>query len=125
MPGKDYACNFANVEQANLWLINQNNIIVKNIAVNTKGIGLKILNVRIDFTVSASPLNYKFQISEIKKTRVFFGSNVNKFAHKWQENNPQFKLVTNIKSKLGFSLIGGSVGFFRLIKEKHFVLYTF
>lgn len=122
--GKTYFCNFNNLSEANTWLINQNNIIIKDFSVNTSRVGLDVTAVKITYTVSDKPLNKRYQITEVMKHRFFAGSNYNKFRRKWQEANPDLHYVQSYKFKWGFSLFGGSVGYFRYIKEKYVILYS-
>jgi hypothetical protein len=123
--GKKYFCSFNNLDDANVWLANQKNIEIKSMMVETTGAGLNVSNIRFDYIVHQKEMNMGYRVCEDRKTRFFVASNPKKFRAKWEEKNPQFKYVTSIKRKWGFSLIGGSVGFFRLIKENYIVLYAF
>ena len=121
--GTTYSCTFNSIEETNAWLACQKNIKLKNIQIETTGVGLKVRKVKFEYTVSEKPLNIKYQLEQNNKVRFFFGTKQEKFNSKWQKNNPQKIFFTSIKRKWGFSLIGGSVGYFRFIKEKYVVLY--
>ena len=122
---KNQICYFNSTEEANVWLSVQKYVIIKKMTVSTTGAGHKVTNIIFEFTVSNLPLNYKYQVTEVNKTRLYVKSNIEKFRRKWQENNPAFSLVTSVAKYYAMRLIGGSVGFFKLINEKHFVLYSF
>lgn len=121
---RKYTCIFNSIEEANAWLLKQDNIVVHNFTVETTRCNLKISKIKIEYSISENNLNKKIQITEKKKIRFFFGSNPEKFRRKWEEENSQYTFITSIKRKWGFSLIGGSVGYFRFIKEKYIVLYS-
>lgn len=125
MGDKTYTCFFNTVAEANAWLANQNNLIVKEFSVETSRVALKIQKVKLVYAVSAQPSNRRYQLDEVKKNRFFVGSNPDKFRIKWQEKHPQFAFVKSMKYKWHFFLIGGGVGFFRYINEKYIVLYTY
>lgn len=120
-----YTCRFASVEQANTWLACQKDIEIKNLQIQTKGAGNKVCVITIDYVVTSCPTNAIYQFEENKKTRFFFKSNHKKFNQKWQKQHPDFNFVSSVKRDWGFRLIGGSVGYFRLIIEKYVVLYTY
>ena len=120
-----YTCSFNTVAEANAWLACQNDIEIKNIQTQTTGAGHKVVKVKLEYAVTDTPVNVVYQIEENKKVRFFVKSNHKKFNHKWQEKNPNYSFVTSIKKEWGFRLIGGSVGYFRLVIEKYIVLYAF
>ena len=120
-----YACSFKSTVEANTWLAGQTNIVIKKMSVATTGAGHKITDITIDYVTSEQDTNKKYQVTEIRKTRFYVKSNIDKFRRKWQEKNPQYTLVTSIAKHRAMSLIGGSVGFIRIINEKHIVLYSF
>lgn len=121
---KYYTCVFGSTDEANSWLSVQKNLEIKNISVDTSYAGLDVKRIKLEYIVSSQSNNNKYQICEERRIRFFFGSNQKKFRSKWEAKHPQFNYVTAIKKKWGFSLIGGSVGFFRFIKEKYIVLYS-
>lgn len=120
-----YACSFKSTVEANTWLAGQTNIVIKKMSVATMGAGHKITDITIDYVTSEQDTNKKYQVTEIRKTRFYVKSNIDKFRRKWQEKNPQYTLVTSVAKHRAMSLIGGSVGFIRIINEKHIVLYSF
>lgn len=122
--GITYTCVFNSIEEANAWLATQNNIQIKNLQVDVSRVKLKVLCVKFDYTVLPQPLNSAYQIAEEKKTRIFFSSKHKKFDQKWQKKNPHLTFLTSLKRSWGFRIIGGSVGYFKFIKEKYFVLYS-
>lgn len=122
--GSHYVANFACIAQANDWLARQNNLNITNMQVGTSHVGLDITQIRIEYQVRDRSVSYVYQICEEMKHRIFAGSNHEKFRNEWERKNPGLKYVFSIKKKWGFSLLGGSVGFFRYIKEKYIVLYA-
>ena len=118
-------CNFKSLEEANMWLANQNNIIVKKMSADTKGAGHRILNITLQYVISDKPMDKKFQITELKKTRVFFKSKEEKVRRQWQEKYPQYTYITSCHKIWWFRLVGGSVGYFRILNEKYIILYSF
>ncbi len=121
---KRYSCSFPSLEAANAWLLTQTDIIPKSFQANTTHAGLQITQVRIDYMVCQQRTNRIFQLSQETKVRFFFGSDPEKYRRKWERKHSQWTFLASIKRRWGFSLIGGSVGFFRFIKEKYIVLYA-
>lgn len=120
-----YTCNFKSTEEANFWLAGQNNIVVKKMSVSTSGAGHKVSKVTLEYVVSEQPLNNKYQLTELDKTRLYVRSKPEKVICKWQEKYPQYTYITNVKKDWGFRLIGGNVGYFKIISEKYIILYSF
>jgi len=118
-------CNFKSLEEANMWLANQNNIIVKKMSADTKGAGHKILNITLQYVISDKPMDKKFQITELKKTRVFIKSKEEKVRRQWQEKYPQYTYITSCHKIWAFRLVGGSIGYFKILNEKYIILYSF
>lgn len=118
-------CNFKSVEEANVWLASQNNIIVKRMSVDTSGSSHKVYNIALQFIAYDRPVGKKFQITEYKKTRLFVKSKEEKVRREWQERNPQFNYVLSSHKIWAFRLIGGHVGYFKLLKEIYIILYSF
>lgn len=123
--GTTYSCVFNSVEKANFWLSQQKDIELKNIQVDTTSTKLKVKGVKFEYTVTDQATGFIYQLSEVKKIRFFCGSKQKKFNRKWQMKNPQYSFIKSIKRNWGFRIIGGSVGYFRFIREKYFVLYSF
>ena len=123
---KSHVCSFKTVEEANNWLDMQKNIIVKDMVVEAKcSFGIHEKAIKIEYQTSDTPLNQKYRIDTIDKFRVFVSSKLEKVKKQWLEKNPQFKSVKVVKKQWGFSLIGGSVGVLRFIKERYFVAYSY
>lgn len=120
-----YTCRFSSVPQANAWLACQKDIEIKTFQIQTSGVGNKVCEVKIDYVVTNCPTNVVYQFEENKKTRLFFKSKHKKFNTKWQKKHPGLNFVSSVKRDWGFRIIGGSVGYFRLIIEKYIVLYTY
>ena len=120
-----YACSFKSTVEANTWLAGQTNIVIKKMSVATTGAGHKITDITIDYVTSEQDTNKKYQVTEVKKTRFYIKSKPDKFRRKWEEKNPQYTFVTSVAKHRAMSLVGGSVGFIRIINEKHIVLYSF
>ena len=122
--GKNYICNFNNINEANAWLSAHTNIVVKDFSVETSRVGLDVTRVKITYMVSDQPINKTFQLTEIMKHRFFVASKHEKVRRQWEEANPQLKYIKSYKFRWGFSLFGGSVGYFRYIKEKYVILFS-
>lgn len=123
---KTMSCSFETIEQANAWLAQQTNVIINSFVIDASTFfKIKIKRVFFEYTLCEQPTNKRYQIEEVKKLRFFFGSNFDKFCRKWQENNPERTFAHAVKKKWGFSLIGGSVGFFRIVREKYFILFSY
>ena len=120
-----YACSFKSTVEANTWLAGQNNIVIKKMSVATTGAGHKITDITFDYVTSEQDTNKKYQVTEVKKTRFYIKSKPDKIRRKWEEKNPQYTFVTSVAKHRAMSLVGGSVGFIRIINEKHIVLYSF
>ena len=120
-----YTCNFNNTEEANIWLAGQTNIVIKKMSVATTGAGHKVTNITFEYVVSEQPLNNKYQVTEVTKTRFYLKSNPEKFRRKWQEKNPQYTLITSIAKYYAMRLFGGNAGYIKIINEKHIILYSF
>ena len=120
-----YACSFKSTVEANTWLAGQTNIVIKKMSVATTGAGHKITDITFDYVTSEQDTNKKYQVTEVKKTRFYIKSKPDKFRRKWEEKNPQYTFVTSVAKHRAMSLVGGSVGFIRIINEKHIVLYSF
>ena len=117
-----YSCTFDSVAQANAWLARQDKLLIKDMQVNTSRVGLDVRQIKLDYVPSQQSV--KYQIAEEMKHRVFVGTKLEKLRRKWEEKNPQLRYVSCVKNRWGFGLIGGSVGFFRYIKEKYVILYA-
>ena len=122
--GKNYSCAFAGIDHANAWLMQQKNIIVKKLDVETSRVGLDVKKVVVEYCPAEKTTDYKYQITEFMKHRLFVSTKPEKVCAKWKEKNPQYRLVSWIKRRWAFHLIGGSVGFFRYVKEKYILLYA-
>ena len=123
---KSHVCTFKTVEEANAWLLAQDNIIVKDLVVEARcSFGVYVKSVKIEYQTSDTATNKKYKIETIDKFRVFVSSKIEKVRKQWQEKNPQFGFVKMTKKSWGFSIIGGSVGFLRFIKERYFVAYSY
>lgn len=120
-----YTVNFKSTEEANIWLAGQNNVVIKKMSVSTSGAGHQVNNITLEYVVSEQQLNKKYQLTELNKTRLYFKSKPEKVIRKWQEKYPQYTYVTNVKRDWGFRLLGGSVGYFKIISEKYIILYAF
>lgn len=120
-----YTCNFKSTEEANIWLAGQNNVVIKKMSVATTGAGHKVTNITFEYVVSEQPLNNKYQVTEVTKTRFYLKSNPEKFRRKWQEKNPQYTFITSVARHYAMRLVGGNAGFIKIINEKHIVLYSF
>lgn len=122
--GSNYSKNFTSLTEANAWLSQQQNLTVNNLQVNTSRVGLDIEKIWLEYRTEAANVCHRYQITEKMKHRFFAGTRHETFRRKWQEKNPQFTYIASTKHKWGFSLIGGSLGFFRYIKEKYVILYS-
>ena len=118
-------CTFKSIEEANIWLAGQNNVVVKRMSVSTSGAGHRVSNVTLEYVAYEQPLNKKYQLTELNKTRLYLRSKPEKVINKWQEKYPQYTYVSYVKKDWKFGLIGGSVGYFRIINEKYIILYSF
>ena len=119
-----YVCKFNTVEEANAWLACCNNVIVKDFTMETTRVGLKTKCIKLVYSVMNQPIYKTFQIAEVRKNRIFFGSNAEKFRRSWEKQNAHCTYIKSLKHRWHISIIGGSVGFFRFIKEKYSVLYA-
>lgn len=120
-----YTCNFKSTEEANIWLAGQNNAVIKKLSVATAGAGHQVTNITLEYVVSEQPLNKKYQLTELNKTRLYFRSKPEKVMRKWQEKYPQYTYITNVKKEWKFRLIGGNAGYIRILNEKYVILYAF
>lgn len=123
---KSHVCTFNTVEEANQWLSCQRDIIVKDMVVEARcSFGVHVKAVKIEYQTSDVATNKKYRIDTVDKFRVFVSSKLEKVKKAWMEKNPQYECVRVVKKSWGFSIIGGSVGFLRFIKEKYFVAYSY
>lgn len=126
MGQRSFTVSFDSVEKANEWLETQNNIVVKNMSIDARTFfGVTVKKVTIEYIVCAQPTQKHYGIKLESKVRFFVASNLEKYAKKWKESNPELNLVMHLRKKWGFFLVGGSVGFFRFINEKHFMLFSY
>ncbi len=123
---KTYFVKFRTASEANLWLQNQKNIVVKDISVDAScHFGVHVNGIQLEYTTSDRPVTRRFCVCEDDTFRVYASSNPKKYCNKWQEKNRPLKVESYVKKGSSFSLIGGNVGFLRFIKEKYFMLCSF
>ncbi len=120
--GAHYTCTFQDLAQANDWLAQQRNVTVTNLQVETSRVGLDIKQIRLEYKIRTDAVQKQYRIIEVRKHRFFIESKLEKFRTKWQEENPHLQYVSALKRKWGFFLLGGSIGFFRYIKETYIIL---
>ncbi len=123
---RTYYCAFRTVSEANLWLQNQKNIIVKNISVDASCcFGVHVHEIRLEYATSDRPVELRYCIREDNTFRAYVSSDPKKYCAKWQKKNPALKIENYVKKGSSFSLIGGNVGFLRFIREKYMLLCSF
>lgn len=123
-PIPHYTCVFRDLQSANQWLAQQRNVAITNLQVDTSRVGLDITGIRIEYHFLPQPYQYPYQLTELRKNRFFAKSKPQKVHAQWEKNNPTLRCLSSIKRTWGFSLFGGSVGYFRYIKEKYIILFT-
>ena len=120
-----YTCHFANVDAANAWLDAQRNVVIKRLSISASGAGNDIHDLMLEYTVSPQIMRQAYRLTELKKTRLYTKSNPEKVKAQWQNDHPQFRLITSVKHHWRFGLWGGHVGYFRMYKEKYVILYAY
>ena len=121
--GSNYSVCFTSLEEANQWLAQQTNLTITNIQADTGRVSLDIEKIWLEYRMTQSA-HAPYQLTEKLQHRFFVGSRLEKFREKWEKKNPELRYIASLKKKWSFSLIGGSLGFFRYVKEKYIVLYT-
>lgn len=120
-----YTCNFRSLDEANRWLAGQSNIVIKRMSAATSGAGHQIIGLTLEYVASEQPLRRKYQLTAFNKTRLYAKSKPEKVIRQWQEKNPHLTCVNYVKKDWAFRLLGGNVGYFRIINEKYILLYAF
>ena len=124
MGATTYTCQFKSVEETNLWLAKQKDILIKKMSMNASGAGNQIHSITFEYVVAEDDKQKTDQVTELKKVRLYFQSKMEKVRAQWQQKNPQYTYVTSVKKHWWYSLVGGSVGYFRILNEKYLILYT-
>ena len=123
---RTYFCSFKNVNEANAWLQNQKNIIVRGIKVVAScHFGVHVQEIRLEYTTSDKVVERRYCVREDSTVRAYVRSNPTKYCAKWERKNPAFKIEAYDKKGSAMSLFGGNVGFLRLIREKYMLLCSY
>ena len=118
-----YSCSFDTLNEANHWLAQYRNLTVINMQTKVSRVGLDIEQIWLEYKIDEKAHN-QYQLTEKMQHRFFVGCKLKNFRTKWEKKNPEYRYIAGMQHRWHFSLIGGSVGFFRYIKEKYIVLYT-